>query len=189
MRQSCCPLFQEVSSSVWLATAVKKLPAAVDGPQSAPVHLPVFPLPFLVDPLRVTCFATIHLTARFLEYLAWDAGQADTPTHARRVVDAFVYAVHGPRRPGDQRWLVSEADGRCHWESVLAYFPPALRALVHCATKQCKGDADLTWPHYVLAQVGREDLGGTYYLLSCFWEQSDDLFLLHLNNAVFQVRR
>lgn len=160
---------QDVSSSAWVAAAVNVLSLAAASEQSITITLPVFPLPFLVDPLRLTCFPTIHLTARLLEHLAWSTqqqqqqqhGEASVSYYARTLMNAFVYAVHGPRRLAPSVAVeVAAGDQRCSWECVLSFFPAAMRALLQAAAAQCQGEADPAWPFYVLAVTGREDLGG-----------------------------
>jgi hypothetical protein len=158
---------QEVSSLAWVAAAAQVLAAAGTQPSRA-LQLPVFPLPFQVDPLHITCFPTLHLTARFLEHLAWSAEQGrSTTSKPTTVIDAFVHAVHGPRRLGEPADALSECDKRCNWECVLGLFPAALRGVLQCAVKQCNADVDPTWPYYVLEEVGREDLGGKLRLAPC----------------------
>jgi hypothetical protein len=124
----------------------------------------VFPLPFPVQPATLSCFPTIHLVARFLEYLAWTVqqravGEMQVPSPAYAIMDAYVYSAHGPDTI-DAAWDVPAQDARCDWSSVLALFPPTLRTLLQLSARQSQAQPNPRWPAYLLALVQRQDLGG-----------------------------
>jgi hypothetical protein len=165
----CAVSAQEVDSIAWLAAAINELTRCSSAPESAAsLALPVFPLPFPVQSANLSCFPTIHLVARFLEYLAWTvqqraAGDVQVPSPAYAIMDAYVYAAHGPDSI-DGVWAVPAQDARCDWSSVLAFFPPTLRTLLQLSARQSQAEPNPQWPTYLLALVRRQDLGGEWML-------------------------
>ena len=112
---------------------------------------------FLTALLQIDgCCPSVRLVRTFFDYLnARMQESIATISPARLLLDAFVHSMHGMRRG-------VALDGTKDWIMSTSHFPFLIRMTLELSLQRIRstGDADPSWPPYLLMLVGRDDLCG-----------------------------